>query len=91
MCVFGDIKTCVPADLMCEMEGLSGQALRTFVKTKFKVAPTCFCVRHQKQCPIVRAHLTSAGSPCQDHSSFGKNQQMDGPKAVFFMIWTGMR
>jgi len=44
-------------------------------------------VRCGTMCALSSSHKHSAGSPCTDHSSFGKQAKLKGRQAKFFYIW----
>ena len=55
------------------------------------VAERAWCVRHGRFCRPTTADLHVAGTPCTDHSSFGKRRKHVGPKAKLFYLWCAMR
>eukprot|EP00969_Alexandrium_andersonii_P097670 4312394-Alexandrium_andersonii.AAC.1 len=52
---------------------------------------TAWCVRCGAYCKAIQAHKHTAGSPCTDHSSFGKREAMAGKQAKVFVAWTMQR
>ena len=94
MCVFGDMTQFLP------------QATQKKLKEKRSVTPpseieelimssaprsSAFCIRHGHVCSMARAHVTIAGSPCVDHSAYGKGLRDSGDHIHLFWIWALMR
>jgi hypothetical protein len=50
-----------------------------------------YCMRQRRLCPVVRAKLQVAGSPCVAWSSMGKLQKTKHESIVAFATWAAMR
>eukprot|EP00969_Alexandrium_andersonii_P062463 2751495-Alexandrium_andersonii.AAC.1 len=88
-CIFGDIGELVPPHLKDDFNNCKADLITTLPRCR--ALRKAWCVQHQCQCEVKQADITSAGSHCTDHSSFGRQQQFGGDKARFFFIWCASR
>lgn len=88
-CVYRDIMELLPADYrQMLMEAQTDPEERRILQ---KAAPffnkTLHCVRHGKQCVYNAALCHSGGSPCTNHSKFGKMELEQGGNNKLYLIW----
>eukprot|EP00959_Pyramimonas_sp_CCMP1952_P106218 2220894-Pyramimonas_sp.AAC.1 len=50
-----------------------------------------YCVRCAKTCDVVECDIHVAGTPCTDHSMYGLQRRMHGPRAKLFWAWIAQR
>ena len=55
------------------------------------IKSSAFCSAHNKQCSFPRATGHSAGCPCTDFTTWGKQRRLAGPTVSYYLVWLAMR
>ena len=88
-CLFHDIHDFLPANTrgIVDDPKSTPDQIRTAIMTS-DILRSARCLVHTGQmCALVLCDAEAAGSPCQDHSTFGSRAGMSGPRASAFWTW----